>query len=54
VLVVRAPQPPGHEQVLPEQFLAISDCLMADLPDPDFWDWFLVSDWQKRASITRS
>jgi hypothetical protein len=53
VLEVPAPEPPGHE-VLPEQFLATSDCLMADLPRPDFWDWSMVSDWQKRASIRRS
>jgi hypothetical protein len=41
VLAVPALRPPGHEQVLAEEFLTISDCLMADLPRPEFWDWFV-------------
>ena len=36
VLATPARRPPGHEQVLPETFLTISDCLMADPPRPEF------------------
>lgn len=44
MLVVPTPRPPGHEQVLPEKFLTISDCLMDDLPRPEFWDWYVDRD----------
>lgn len=35
-----AAPPPGLASV-PASILTISDCIMDDLPRPEFWDWFL-------------
>lgn len=41
VLAVPTPRPPGHEDVLPPLFLTISSDIQEDLPQPEFWDWFV-------------
>ncbi len=38
-----AAPPPGLTSV-PALILTISDCIMDDLPRPEFWDWFLNFD----------
>jgi hypothetical protein len=38
VIVRLAASPPS--QSLPSSVLTISDCIMDDLPRPEFWDWF--------------
>jgi hypothetical protein len=40
VLAVPADAPP-NDGALPAKLLTISDCIMDDLPRPEFWDWFL-------------
>ncbi|TDD55425.1 hypothetical protein E1263_26095 [Kribbella antibiotica] len=55
VLVVPTPRPPSQEYaVLPETFLTISDCLMADLPRPEFWDWYVDRQEAERERISRA
>jgi hypothetical protein len=57
VLVIPAARPPDQERVLPAQLLTISDCLMADLPRPEFWDWFVdleVAEQERAARAPKS
>jgi len=55
VLVVPAPRPPGQEYaVLPETFLTISDCLMSDLPRPEFWDWYVDRQEAEHERMSRA
>lgn len=52
VLVRRASPPPGMSSV-PESIITISDCIMDDLPRPEFWDWFQDAEEAARAeSVT--
>jgi hypothetical protein len=37
--------------VLPETFLTISDCLMSDLPQPEFSDWYVDRQEAERARV---
>lgn len=39
VLTRPAKAPPGLSTV-PPQIITLSDCIMDDLPRPEFWDWF--------------
>lgn len=48
VLVRPAAAPPGMTSV-PAQIVTISDCIMDDLPRPEYWDWFLNIDEAIRA-----
>jgi hypothetical protein len=54
VLAVPTPRPPGQEYVLPETFLTVSDCLMSDLPRPEFWDWYVDRQEAERARMCRA
>jgi hypothetical protein len=55
VLVAPTPRPNGQEyEPLPETFLTISDCLMSDLPRPEFWDWFVDRQEAEHARMTRA
>lgn len=48
VLTLPADAPP-NDDALPPKILTISDCIMADFPRPEFWDWFLDVDDAKQA-----
>jgi len=43
VFVRPATSPPGMNST-PAEILTISDCIMDDLPRPEFWDWFQSRD----------
>jgi hypothetical protein len=52
VLAVPTPRPSGLKwALLPETFLTISDCLMSDLPKPEFWDWHVDRQEAERARV---
>lgn len=48
VLVRPAAAPPGMHSA-PARIVTISDCIMDDLPRPEFWDWFLDREEAFRA-----
>lgn len=55
VLLVPTPRPASQGYaVLPETFLTISDCLMADLPRPEFWDWYVDRQEAERDRMSRA
>jgi hypothetical protein len=55
VLAVPTPRPPGPKgALLLETFLTISDCLMSDLPKPEFWDWYVDRQEAERARVARA
>lgn len=43
VLAVPTDAPSGDE-ALPAKILTISDCIMEELPRPEYWDWFMDLD----------
>jgi hypothetical protein len=51
VFVRPAAAPPGMRSV-PARIVTISDCIMDDLPRPEFWDWFQDADEALRAQTT--
>jgi hypothetical protein len=52
VLVRPATAPPGWSSV-PGSLITISDCIMDDLPRPEYWDWFQnPADAARAQSVT--
>lgn len=41
VLIIPTLTPRALGKRLPASILTISDCIMVDLPRPEFWDWYL-------------
>lgn len=51
-LVRPAAAPPGMISV-PQTIVSISDCIIDDLPHPEFWDWFQdLADAARAQSVT--
>lgn len=45
---------PGHEELLPDEFLTISGCLSDDRAQPEFWDWHTDRAEADRARTARA
>jgi hypothetical protein len=52
VLVVPTPTPRVLGRTLPDTLITISQCIMEDLPQPEFWDWYQDPAEAERARET--